>query len=132
MRDKGAKGRVVRRSGQGRGHIVLALAVGAILAATAYPAIATPQAGAARTHVVRVKDIDYHPARLAIRRGERVTWRFLDGPATKHSVTSSGSHRFHSSHEQFGGSYSVRFTRRGTYRYHCTVHDFMSGSVVVR
>lgn len=104
----------------------------AILAATAFPALAAQQAGAARTHVVRIKEIDYHPVRLAIRRGERVTWRFLDGPATKHSVTSSGSSRFRSSREQFGGSYSVRFIRRGTYRYHCTVHAFMHGSVVVR
>lgn len=122
----------MRRSGQGRGHVVLALAVVAIIVATALPARAAPHAGATRTHVVRINDIDYHPARLVIRRGERVTWRFLDGPATKHSVTSSGRHRFRSSHEQFGGSYSVRFTRRGTYRYHCTVHEFMSGSVVVR
>lgn len=122
----------MRRSVQGRGRLTLALGVVAASVATTLPALASPHAGAARTHVVRIKDIDYHPARLAIRRGERVTWRFLDGPATKHSVTSSGSHRFRSSHEQFGGSYSVRFTRRGTYRYHCTVHDFMSGSVVVR
>jgi plastocyanin len=32
---------------------------------------------------------------------------------------------------QPGASYSFEFTKPGTYAYHCTIHPFMTGKVVV-
>ncbi|MGO9197209.1 MAG: plastocyanin/azurin family copper-binding protein [Acidimicrobiales bacterium] len=30
-----------------------------------------------------------------------------------------------------GASYSFTFTKAGTYRYHCTIHTFMKGTIIV-
>lgn len=85
----------------------------------------------AATHAVAIKDIDFHPARLVVHRGDPVRWRFLDA-STSHNVTSMGARRFHSSPTKLTGTYSVRFSRTGTYRYHCTIHPNMVARVVVR
>jgi plastocyanin len=51
---------------------------------------------------------------------------------TAHNVTSRGKRRFASSPSMARGTYAVRFTRPGTYRYVCTIHFGMNGTVVVR
>jgi plastocyanin len=81
--------------------------------------------------VVRIKDIDFQPHRVVVRRGGSVTWRFLD-ERTPHNVTSRGRTRFHSSPTKQSGSYTVRFRTAGTYRYVCTIHFNMTAAVVVK
>lgn len=88
-------------------------------------------AAAAGSAMVRVKDIAFKPGTARIAKGGRVTWRFLDGQYVEHNVHSVGSKRFTSSHDRHGGSYSVRFTHAGTYRYVCTLHANMKGKVIV-
>ena len=106
----------------------LSLAVALVAAAATGSAAASSSSPGP---IVRIQDIAYHPARLVVHRGQSVTWRFLD-PATQHTVTSRGTRRFHSSGFRSTGSYTVRFTTPGTYRYYCRVHQFMHGTVVVR
>jgi plastocyanin len=103
----------------------------AALAATSLVGIAHAGARTAATRVVAIHDIDFHPARLNARRGDTVTWRFED-PSVSHNVTSVGASRFHSSPSKLTGTWSVRFTKSGTYRYVCTIHPGMAGRVVVR
>jgi plastocyanin len=79
---------------------------------------------------VTIKDIDFSAKVVRIHRSDTVRWLFRDG-ATPHNVTSRGRPRFRSSVSRQGGSYSVRFDRRGTYRYVCTIHPSMTGRVVV-
>lgn len=88
-------------------------------------------ADAASGATVRIQDIDFHPAAVVIHRGRSVTWRFLD-PEVVHNVTSRGVLRFRSSPTKRSGTYTVRFTKPGTYRYRCTIHPNMRGRVVVR
>jgi len=88
-------------------------------------------ADGAVSRTVQIKDIDFHPARLVVHRGDRVTWRFLDEEVS-HNVTSVAKPRFRSSGSRMTGTYSVRFTRKGTYRYVCTIHANMRGRIVVR
>lgn len=83
------------------------------------------------THVVRIRDIAFHPARLVIARGERVTWRFVD-PEVSHNVRSRGHRRFRSSNAMLTGSFTRTFPHTGTYRYVCTLHPGMAGAIVVR
>jgi plastocyanin len=104
-----------------------------LLAAT----VVLPVAGAtgepahvASVRTVVLKSIALHPATVRIGVGGTVRWEFRDKP-TPHNVTSTGRHRFASSPTRQAGSYSVRFTKRGTYRYHCTIHPSMQGKVVV-
>jgi plastocyanin len=100
------------------------LAVSAIL----IPAAAQGGAHAARTHTVVLKNIRFHPSTLSIHRGDSVTWTWRDG-STRHNVTGA---RF-KSHTMAKGSFTVRFTRAGTFSYHCTIHVSlgMRGKIVV-
>lgn len=88
-------------------------------------------AGASSSHTVRIKDIDFQPRTITVRRGDSVRWVWLDG-STPHNVKSKGALRFRSSPTKTQGTYTVRFSRAGTYRYVCTIHFNMKGKVVVR
>jgi len=114
-----ARGRTARRA-------ALALAAcGAIVA----PAAALASSGhTARTHVVTLQGSRFHPATLKVNVGDSVTWEWRDG-GVEHNVT--GSH-FHS-RTQGHGSFTVRFTHKGTFSYRCTIHvaEGMVGKVVV-
>ena len=102
----------------------------AVMLLTVFALVAAPAHGAG-SRVVRIKDIDFHPATLVVHRGDRVTWRFLDHEVP-HNVTSVGKRRFRSSDSKTSGTYSLRFTRPGTYRYVCTIHANMHGEIDVR
>jgi plastocyanin len=84
-------------------------------------------ARSARTHTVILHEIRFHPATLNVNRGDSVKWIWRD--QTEHNVT---FHSFHS-RTQESGTYTVRFNRRGTFNYHCTIHfeEGMRGKVVV-
>jgi plastocyanin len=87
---------------------------------------------APRTAVVRLVDVDIKPAVVTVRPGDTVEWRFLDGQYVPHDVRSTGRPRFRGSTTKASGTHRVRFTRKGTYRYLCTLHPGMRGSVRVR
>jgi plastocyanin len=100
-----------------------------LLAAAALLALAAPAAGAATTSVT-LKNIDFSTPTVRIAMGDSVRWLFRDAP-TPHNVTSTGKPRFRSSTSKQSGTYSVRFGKRGTYRYVCTLHPNMNGRVIV-
>lgn len=104
------------------------LAALALAAATAVPAAALTGARAARRHTVLLQEFQFHPAALTINRGDSVTWVWRD--QVEHNVTFHGFH----SRTQEHGTYTVRFNRAGTFRYHCTIHveEGMRGRIVVR
>jgi plastocyanin len=103
-----------------------ALAGGA--AGLAIPALASGGAHASAAHHVVIKNIRFHPDTLSIKRGDIVTWLWRDS-GIRHNVTGSGF----KSRTMGNGSFSVRFTRKGTYNYHCTIHfrEGMVGKVLV-
>ncbi len=109
---------------------VLACAALAAFPAAAL-AVAGPSAQAAATKSVVIKDIAFKPAKLTVARGTRVTFRWQDGD-TNHTVTSRGTRRFKSASARGSGSYTVRFTKAGVYRYVCTLHIGMKGSITVK
>jgi plastocyanin len=78
-----------------------------------------------------LRDIEFSPATVTIRRGASVRWEWRD-PRASHDVTSRGRLRFRSSDTKLSGTHTVRFRRKGTYRYVCTIHPSMLGKVVVR
>jgi plastocyanin len=103
----------------------------AALAATtglAVPSLASGGAHGASSHAVTLAHIRYHPGTLSIKRGDTVTWLWRD-KGEEHNVTGKGF----KSKTMTKGSFSVRFTRAGTYNYHCTIHvsEGMKGSIVV-
>ena len=92
-------------------------------------ATAAPRAGSGDTLQVRMKSLQYMPARLEVRAGGTITWR-NDDPLP-HSVVSEDG-RFDSGLIQPGKRWSHTFTRAGTYTLHCTPHPFMKSVVVVK
>jgi plastocyanin len=104
-------------------------AIGALglSAAALIPAAAFGGARAASTHVVPLREFRFHPGTLNIHHGDSVKWVWED--QVEHNVTGSGFH----SRTQVHGTYTVRFTRRGTYNYRCTIHaaEGMRGRVIV-
>jgi plastocyanin len=103
----------------------LAALAAAAATAVALPALALGGARAASTHTVTLRNFAFHPATLNIKHGESVKWVWRD--EAEHNVTFHGFH----SHTQEHGSYTVRFTRRGTFKYRCTIHSEMRGKVIV-
>lgn len=92
-----------------------------------------PAAGASGTaghKTVVIKDIDFTPSTVKVRKGQTVRWSWQDGPYTPHDVTFRKLRKH--SPTQTSGSYSLRFAKRGTFKYECTIHLGMTGKVVVR
>ncbi|HWX87905.1 MAG TPA: plastocyanin/azurin family copper-binding protein [Solirubrobacteraceae bacterium] len=108
----------------------LAGAFATLAAATgvAIPALASSGGQAAGVHSVTLSHIRYHPGTLNIRRGDTVRWLWEDR-GNEHNVTGHGF----KSRTMTKGSFSVRFTRAGTFNYHCTIHvaEGMKGKIVV-
>ena len=105
-----------------------ALATLAAASASAIPALASGGAREASGHTVTLSHIRYHPGTLSIKRGDTVTWEWRD-KGHEHNVTGKGF----KSKTMTKGSFGVRFTRAGTFNYHCTIHvsEGMRGSIVV-
>jgi plastocyanin len=107
---------------------IATLAALVLAAAALIPATALGVARSAGTHVVTLREFRFHPGTLTINHGDSVKWVWQD--QVEHNVTFHGFR----SRTQVHGTYTVRFTRRGTYNYHCTIHvsEGMRGKVVVR
>ena len=105
-----------------------ALVTLAVATGTAIPAIAADGGHSASSHTVTLSHIRFHPGALSIKRGDTVTWLWQD-KGTEHNVTGKGF----KSRTMTKGAFSVRFTRAGTFNYHCTIHvsEGMVGKVVV-
>jgi plastocyanin len=102
---------------------VAVLALFAVKGGDASGAAAT--ASAAKT--VEIKDFAFHPGTVKVKRGSRVT--FTNASDVTHTATRGGS--FDTKQIAPGKSVAVKFGKRGTFAYHCTIHPFMKGKVVV-
>jgi plastocyanin len=82
-----------------------------------------------KAKTVSMKDLRFHPATLAVRVGETVTWRNDDG--TDHNVTATKGAGFHSRAFGAGGTYRFTPTRAGAIAYVCTLHPGMKATLLV-
>jgi plastocyanin len=90
--------------------------------------------GGAKAPSVTYKDIAIHPTALSVKKGTSVTWTNED--SVGHDVTSTGGPaKFKSGPSggmAQGATFKHTFTKPGTYKYVCTVHPNMTGSVTVK
>jgi plastocyanin len=84
-------------------------------------------AQASKVSTVSIADFAYKPATLTVGAGSLVVFANKSGVA--HTATRAGS--FSSGRIKPGKSVSVRFKQKGTFAYHCTIHPFMHGKIVV-
>ena len=101
----------------------------AAVAAALVPAAAVALPHASSSHSVILKHNRFTPRKLVIHRGDTVTWLWRDG-RTQHNVVSNNFHGYDT--PKSSGSFTKRFTRRGTYSYFCTIHIGMTGTIAVR
>lgn len=81
--------------------------------------------------VVSIKNLAFDPQTLTIQVGDTVTWTNNETDGTDHTTTSDTANLWDSGLLQPGQSFSHTFPDPGTFTYHCTVHTFMTGSIVV-
>lgn len=109
-------------------RLVACLALAAALLASQ---VATAsQAGPARASATKAVDIshfEFHPPKLEVAKGTRVV--FSNSSGTAHTATDKGA--FDSGRIKPGHSFAVRFEQKGTFSYHCKIHPFMHGKIVV-
>ena len=88
-------------------------------------------AAAAETDAVRIENSSFSPAGLTVPVGTTVTWTNHD--EVPHTIVADDNPRtFRSAGLDTDDSFSFTFARAGTYRYFCSVHPHMSGTIVVR
>jgi plastocyanin len=97
-----------------------ALILAALTALSGAPAQGTP--------VVTIQNFKYTPATVTIRAGQSV--RFVNKDDEAHTATARGN-VFDSGGLDTGDSKTVRFTKPGKYSYFCTLHPYMTGTVIV-
>lgn len=82
---------------------------------------------------VELVGFSFAPDAVEIQVGDTVRW--TNGDATRHTVTAGvdaePTGAFHLTFDGRGDSAALEFTEPGEYRYFCTPHPFMQGTVTV-
>jgi plastocyanin len=85
---------------------------------------------------IEMEDFSYRPARQVVAPGALVVWKNRDrAPHNASSIArrAGGTRFFRTRTVGFRGEVTARAPRRaGTYRYLCTVHPNMRGTLIVR
>jgi plastocyanin len=87
---------------------------------------------------VSIHDLQFDPKTLTVASGTTVTWTNND--QTAHTVTSDEetsktappADKFQSPILNPGGTFKHTFDTPGTYPYHCDIHPYLKGTIVVR
>jgi amicyanin len=87
---------------------------------------ATPVLAADAT-VVKIGNFTFGPQEVKIKAGTTITWTNEDD--IPHTVVSPNN--FRSKALDTDGTYSFTFTTPGTYKYFCSLHPHMTGTIVV-
>jgi plastocyanin len=90
--------------------------------------LATGAALAASTHEVKIEGMQFSPVKLAVQRGDTITWRNDD--LVPHTATAAG--RFDSGNIAPGKTWSHRMDKAGAYDYICSYHPGMKGRIEVK
>ena len=101
------------------------------VATTAAPTTAmstTVPAAPVRGDQVSIDGFAFAPVTLTVPAGTTVTWTNRD--EEPHTVVAKDG-SFHSPSLDTKGTYSFTFTKAGSFDYICSIHPFMTGTVVV-
>ncbi len=115
---------------------ILLIAVGVILflGNSGNNIVNNPNSNTAETrgvvYNVTIRGMAFSPTPLSINVGDTVVWTNYD--EVSHTVTSDTGLELQSGYLATGKTYSHTFTASGTYTYHCSVHPYMKGTIIVR
>jgi amicyanin len=93
--------------------------------------VTAPPAGgpAVATSSVAISNFAFGPAAITIKAGTTVTW--INKDEEPHTVTFNQLGTKSPNLTGTANTYSQSFSTPGTYDYHCSIHPFMHGTVVV-
>lgn len=78
---------------------------------------------------ITIENFAFTPKTITVSAGTTVTWTNLD--SADHTVTSESGDELDSGLMSQGDTYSKTFDSAGTYDYYCTLHPYMTGTVLV-
>ena len=81
---------------------------------------------------VDIKNMAFTPSQITIAKGGTVTWTNND--TTAHTVTDDLSNVGGPASGTIdpGKTYSFTFNKTGSFQYHCSIHSYMRGTIVVK
>ena len=97
--------------------------------ATATESASSGSAAAGGGSTVEIMNFMFMPGSLTVPVGTTVTWKFDD--STDHTV-SADDNSFASSPMANGQTFTHTFSTAGTVAYHCSIHPFMKGTIIVK
>ena len=100
----------------------------AITIASAITATMTGAPARAEDAAVKISNFTFSPPQITVKAGTTVTWTNDDD--IPHTVTSS-TLAFKSAALDTDDKFSFTFTTPGTYKYFCSLHPHMTGTIVV-
>lgn len=93
-----------------------------------------PAAGGAKSaggSTVDIKGFAFSPKDLKVSAGTRVTWTNEDSADHTSTSDKGAPASWDSGHVAKGKKFSFTFAKKGTYKYHCDIHTYMTGTVDV-
>ena len=111
------------------GRLVLAACLWLAVGAPALAAHAAVDA-AAKPGQIEIRNFMFMPKTLTVPVGAKVTW--INRDEEPHIVVSANGQFAPSKALDTGDRYVTIFSKPGTYTYYCTVHPFMTGTVIVK
>ena len=95
---------------------------------------ATAKSGApkssAAADAVTIANFAFSPATITVKRGAKVT--VTNNDSTAHTATADNGTSFDTGDIDPSSSKTFTVSKPGTYAYHCTIHPFMHGKLVVQ
>ena len=112
------------RTIKSRSRVATAFGVVLLVAAATFAARSAPATDAE----VDIDQFTFTPQHITVKAGTTVTW--INEDDVPHTIASS-SKPFKSKELDTGDNFSFTFTTPGTYAYICSVHPYMTGTIVV-
>ena len=101
------------------------------VAVTAFAAaVAAVPAHAGATKTVAVKNNSFSPSSVSIHKGDKVTWKWTQG-GVPHNVTPASGGAGSATSSKKGFTFTKTFSKKGTFKYVCTIHSSMKMTVKV-
>jgi len=96
---------------------------------TASPTTLPSSSASSRDAIISIHDFSFSPVSMTVVVGATVRWKNFDGePHTIRSIDTS----FRSDPLGQNDSFAFKFDKPGTYRYVCSIHPQMVGTIVVK
>jgi plastocyanin len=99
--------------------------------ATAKPSSSSSSSASGQSSTgVTISDFKFVPKALTVQPGARVN--VSNDDSAPHTVTADDGHSFDTGTLSQGSSKTISVTKPGTYPYHCSIHAFMHGTLIVK